>query len=518
MAATNLSIGVELVNNVSQPARKVNASIDGINKRMKAATLGTNQYGAAVNQSTRGLSKFAKSGLQQAGYQVGDFFVQVGAGTSALQAFGQQGSQLLGIFGPLGAILGAGVAIVAALGTAYQKSAGGASAFVDQAQRINDALSQQTVFGNRTKGALENLQKKYGELTPQVMSFFNAQQRIEELRIRQEIRSTNAALRSFSREVQDAEAFTKRMNLAIANGDIVQTAISQAMDLGKTSVKNLSDEYGVHITKVDDLRKAIDGVTAQGATADEKLQAITNVLEILGQRGSKATEKQDELREMLVALQEALVLVKGGVDDVNSALQEMGAYEPDNFMEAMAFHEQAIAKVDEAMKQQKATTEVLSKGIAQSFGDSFKSIITGTESVKDAFKNMARNIIDQLIEVLIIQRLVGTVGGNGQAGTGLAGVLSGTRAVGGPITTGQSYLVGEKGPEIITAGANARVIPNNQIGGGTTVVQNINISTGVSQTVRAEITQMLPQIQDAAKAAVIDARRRGGNFAGAFGG
>jgi uncharacterized phage protein gp47/JayE len=55
-------------------------------------------------------------------------------------------------------------------------------------------------------------------------------------------------------------------------------------------------------------------------------------------------------------------------------------------------------------------------------------------------------------------------------------------------------------------------------GSGVVVNQTINISTGVQQTVRAEIQSLLPQISNAAKAAVIDAKRRGGSFANAFGG
>jgi hypothetical protein len=88
--------------------------------------------------------------------------------------------------------------------------------------------------------------------------------------------------------------------------------------------------------------------------------------------------------------------------------------------------------------------------------------------------------------------------------------------MGGPMTRGQTFLVGEKGPELFTAGTSGRIIPNNQMQGGATVVQNINISTGVSQTVRAEITQLMPQIAEASKAAVLDARRRGGSFSKAF--
>jgi uncharacterized membrane protein len=55
-----------------------------------------------------------------------------------------------------------------------------------------------------------------------------------------------------------------------------------------------------------------------------------------------------------------------------------------------------------------------------------------------------------------------------------------------------------------------------QSGGGVTIVQNINISTGVQQTVRAEIRQMMPQIADSAKGAVLDAKRRGGSYGRAF--
>ena len=78
--------------------------------------------------------------------------------------------------------------------------------------------------------------------------------------------------------------------------------------------------------------------------------------------------------------------------------------------------------------------------------------------------------------------------------------------------------VGERGPELFMPHSSGSIVPNNKMSGGagTTVVQNINISTGVSQTVRAEITQLMPQIAEASKAAVLDARRRGGSFSKAF--
>ena len=45
------------------------------------------------------------------------------------------------------------------------------------------------------------------------------------------------------------------------------------------------------------------------------------------------------------------------------------------------------------------------------------------------------------------------------------------------------------------------------------VNQNINISTGVAQTVRAEVLNLLPTIQTSTMEAIVDAKQRGGSFA-----
>ena len=124
---------------------------------------------------------------------------------------------------------------------------------------------------------------------------------------------------------------------------------------------------------------------------------------------------------------------------------------------------------------------------------------------------MAASIVNSLIDILIVEQMVQSI-----AGAFKPKGVDGAAAMGGPMTRGQTFLVGEKGPELFTAGTSGRIIPNNQMQGGATVVQNINISTGVSQTVRAEITQLMPQIAEASKAAVLDARRRGGSFSKAF--
>ncbi|HFF8547282.1 TPA: hypothetical protein ACGEYS_000764 [Kluyvera cryocrescens] len=64
----------------------------------------------SVDIGTKSHGKW-KTGMQQAGYQVQDFIVQVQGGQSALVAFSQQGSQLAGAFGPGGAVVGAIIAL-----------------------------------------------------------------------------------------------------------------------------------------------------------------------------------------------------------------------------------------------------------------------------------------------------------------------------------------------------------------------------------------------------------------------
>jgi hypothetical protein len=49
-------------------------------------------------------------------------------------------------------------------------------------------------------------------------------------------------------------------------------------------------------------------------------------------------------------------------------------------------------------------------------------------------------------------------------------------------------------------------------GGATVVNQTINVETGVSQTVRAEMLSLLPVIKQDTLAAVADGKRRGGSF------
>jgi len=84
------------------------------------------------------------------------------------------------------------------------------------------------------------------------------------------------------------------------------------------------------------------------------------------------------------------------------------------------------------------------------------------------------------------------------------------RALGGQVRPGESYVVGERGPEVLTMGnAGGRVTTNEAMRGGSTSLvysPTVNISGGATEQDRALFTAQLRQQK--AEIADLLARRR----------
>ena len=181
--------------------------------------------------------------------------------------------------------------------------------------------------------------------------------------------------------------------------------------------------------------------------------------------------------------------------------------------------QEAFRKTQEILEDNKRRQQELADTIASHFEDAFMSIIDHTKSAEDKFKDFASAVIKDLYRILVVQQMVGSFDAATGKGSGIAGFIGGLlkRENGGPVSAGTPYLVGERGPELFVPNSNGSIVPNNKMSsGGTTVIQNINISTGVQQTVRTEIRQLMPQIAESAKAAVVEGKRRGGNYGRSF--
>jgi tape measure domain-containing protein len=145
------------------------------------------------------------------------------------------------------------------------------------------------------------------------------------------------------------------------------------------------------------------------------------------------------------------------------------------------------------------------EGIGNAFAQSFQGLISGTmtakealgsffKSVADMFLEMAAQIIAKQITMIILQTILKALGAVAGGGGG-AGLSSGFdaggasalptdsagwsqsfatklpgRAVGGPVTSQQPYMVGERGPELFVPGTGGSVVNNSDLrsamGGG----------------------------------------------------
>ena len=96
---------------------------------VKAAQLNRDEQ-IKLQKASQGVTKhlrFMRGGFGQVGYQIQDMAVQAQMGTNSMIILGQQGSQVASLFGPGGAMIGAVLAVVAALSTVLIPNLFGAS-------------------------------------------------------------------------------------------------------------------------------------------------------------------------------------------------------------------------------------------------------------------------------------------------------------------------------------------------------------------------------------------------------
>jgi len=130
---------------------KINTTASGTGAKQTAADMdklaaSSTKAAAATNAASASTSKIG-SLAGQAGFQIQDFAIQVSGGTSALTAFSQQAPQLLGTFGPTGAIAGALVAVGAIATKVFLTMAENAAmtgeAMEDMSEKLKEAFDDQ---------------------------------------------------------------------------------------------------------------------------------------------------------------------------------------------------------------------------------------------------------------------------------------------------------------------------------------------------------------------------------------
>ena len=206
------------------------------------------------------------------------------------------------------------------------------------------------------------------------------------------------------------------------------------------------------------------------------------------------------------------------------AAYDAGKISLDEFKQAQDQIKEKINELDPVYKQMKDRANDAFDSVADALTDMVTKGKFDLDSLGNIFKQTIREMIADAVKAQVIKPLLSSAFGFiGSAIPGPIGAFIGGigKAGGGDID--RPTLVGERGPELFVPHSAGTILNNHNTknalggGGGTAVYQTINVSAGVSQTVRAEMMSLLPRFKQDTMAAVVDAKRRGGSFGQAFG-
>jgi tape measure domain-containing protein len=159
-----------------------------------------------------------------------------------------------------------------------------------------------------------------------------------------------------------------------------------------------------------------------------------------------------------------------------------------------------------------ATADALS-GFASSFAGDMMRGVSATEALANSLGSLADRLMSAGLDALISGLAGGFGGGGGYFGkSGFTNFLpfGGPRAMGGPVSPGKAYLVGERGPELFVPSAAGKVASNqNSMGGGNTVINmdlrgaqagvEVEVRRALNEYSRGEYARTVAHVQQARK-------------------
>ena len=343
----------------------------------------------------------------------------------------------------------------------------------------------------------------------------------------------NLALSKVNEEIQKQNELLEKFSINIFGVNTGERELNELLEKKDNILKELNRRQEEQNRLTDKANKDKDKQAPKDILLDElaKKRALRNKREIedLGK-----TEEELRILNEQRKIEDALISKK---------IKDQGVIEKLVKTQTEEIRKQS-AETQKLVDQQKRL-DAIGDSLASTFrsaGDSIvDAFLRGDKSAMN-FKNVLREVLigiqKTIINVLILEQIESqirkSVSGGGLGGifksigkifTGGSDLTStqGSFASGGSVQANRPALVGERGPELFvprTAGAitPSSLTPGRMGGGaGITIEQNLNFATGIQNTVRAEVLNMLPQIQQSTIAAVADAKLRGGKFAKAFG-
>ncbi|AHJ63262.1 Phage tail protein [Granulibacter bethesdensis] len=377
--------------------------------------LGVVEQVATTNQ--RAMASFGGMGnvIHQAGYQVGDFAVQIASGQSAITAFVQQGAQMLGVFGTWGAVAGAGLAIAGAVLHLVEASS--------DAKKAGDELSTVLETHQREYSAAKEAAEDYTHglvhqaeamesLANRFASLDDAQKKFETARLAAEFRALNDQLERQNKALSDAaqktldssSLYRASQQPGYRTGAAPQTdalaAAGQAVEdfrLGDGSLGSLQSLY----TTLTDLAQiggkaggVIGDLRDQVGSAVDPARKLDDSLAEVGRRGDALTGSFDDatlavraFREMMAETGDSIATRMERVQAQARALQTGG-------LDALKLAQKSAVADEQADRLSKEDMQASVKAL-QDQGYSEAMAMEAIVKNRDYFTSQAKSYVDQ---------------------------------------------------------------------------------------------------------------------------
>jgi lambda family phage tail tape measure protein len=313
-----------------------------------------------------------------------------------------------------------------------------------------------------------------------LLQFATDEEQVSEIRAQSQIREAQKTITNAQ------ELAAKIIEIETARDLEINKLRNREQEKAAAEQKRLAEKAADEVKKLNDRAGTqIAQYAAETVLLQEKLnlqKEIVGLSTIEADRRAKIAEAgrdQAKLLATIIALPEDKRLDRE--KEINEAHKERIKLINQEAKDRSKYDQDFAAGVKETMKRYEESMTPLKQGaaIAESvYSNMGSSLDRFVETGKFSFKDFASSIIMDLLKIQL--RAAATQLFSSAAGA--FGFSLPGRAVGGPVTAGQPYIVGEQGPELFLPNTGGTVMSNGSLnsmargggGGGTTIVNNIS--------------------------------------------
>ena len=357
-------------------------------------------------------------------------------------------------------------AVIGALGetnTAYGKHLEMLKKIKGEAAAMTEATSRLTVLiGKEGVAGL----KKFGDDTQALANAWSKFATLINTSLAQWINATGILV-GLTNALSRASRFKSAKRAANEGNKELTVLFSQRKGLQSNFMRGVDKQGRRKRWSVEEYANALRGIDDRIDTAELKRQGGLTTGKLFGKGADKIaalTKEKDFILEK-IRLGDIEAEKQKKINDLVDELGEEKRQQITDAVEAVA----SVTEQYEAAKKLKDLYNEIGLTIKDGIVDAIEGAIQGTKTLGQVASSVLSSISRKLLDYAITLGLSALPGNAGQ-------FFAGKLASGGPAQAGKTYLVGEKGPELFTPTSSGHVTPNDQLGGSTNIVVNVDAS------------------------------------------